>query len=428
MPGSNYDRDLSVKEGFNLKKFLVRWEMVLVYILVLLNLVLAIFRTDLYFQAGTVQSIINSGLDVSPMVLGMVFILLLGDIDVSVAAQMILGGTVTGLVIDPSMGLVPMEAPPSAGTIFIAVVLGILVCMLCGAFNGACVAFLKMPAVITTISTSMLFRGIVEIVLGENSLKIFPSWYSKIGWDNIGGILPLSMVLFLIMGAIFIFVLHRTTFGRKVYIVGNNPTCATYSGISVTRVKMEVFILMGFMAGIGSIFFVGRMGGGVSSSMGTGYEMTAIACAVLGGVSTNGGKGKMYGPIIATFIMAFLTYTLGLLGVDPNTKKIFTGVILIVTILISTINKQMIKDIKLRLLYHSNKNIEAIHDRTAEAVKEMKAQIKELQKGNASDKAEQIRKLEEKITAAQKECEEKSAQWWAEQQADAKKAKERFAK
>ena len=238
MPGSNYDRDLTVKEGFNLKKFLVRWEMILVYILVLLNLILIVFRTDLYFQAGTVQSIINSGLDVSPLVLGMVFILLLGDIDVSVAAQMILGGTVTGLVIDPSMGLVPMEAPPSVGVIILAVALGIVSCMICGAFNGICVAYLKMPAVITTISTSMLFRGIVEIILGENSLKNFPSWYGNIGWYNIGGILPLSMLLFLIMGAIFIFILHRTTFGRKVYIVGNNPTCATYSGISVTGVKI----------------------------------------------------------------------------------------------------------------------------------------------------------------------------------------------
>lgn len=416
MPGSNYDRDLTVKEGFKLSKFLIKWEMILVYILVLLNLILAVFRTDLYFTDGTVQSIINSGLDVSPMVLGMVFILLLGDIDVSVAAQMILGGMVTGLMMDAGI------AWP------IAVIAGILTCMVCGAFNGFCVAYLKMPAVITTISTSMLFRGIVEIVLGENSLKNFPSWYNAIGWKSLGNIIPISMILFLIMGAIFIFVLHRTTFGRKVYIVGNNPTCAQYSGISVTRIKMEVFILMGFMAGIGSIFFVGRMGGGVSSSMGTGYEMTAIACAVLGGVSTNGGKGKMYGPIIATFIMAFLTYTLGLLGVDPNTKKIFTGVILIVTILISTINKQMIKDIKLHLLYHNNKNIEAINDRTNEAVKDMKRQIKELQKGSASDKDAQIKKLNDKIAAAKKECAEKSAKWWAEQQEDAKRAKERFAK
>lgn len=129
MPGSNYDRDLTVKEGFVLKKFLIKWEMILVYILVVLNLILAIFRTDLYFTPGTVQSIINSGLDVSPLVLGMVFILLLGDIDVSVAAQMILGGMTTGLMMDAG---VPW---------LICVICGIITCMICGAFNGFCVAF-----------------------------------------------------------------------------------------------------------------------------------------------------------------------------------------------------------------------------------------------------------------------------------------------
>ena len=414
MPGSNYDRDLSVKEGFVLSKFLVKWEMILVYILILLNLVLLIFKPELFFQAGTIQTIINSGFDSSPLVLGMVFILLLGDIDVSVAAQIVLGGMVTGLMMNAGI--------PS----IICVLAGILTCVLCGAFNGFCVAYFKMPAVITTISTSMLFRGIAEIVLGENSLKNFPAWYNKIGWYNIGGILPLSMVLFLIMGVILIFVLHKSPFGRKVYIVGNNPTCATYSGISVFRVKMEVFMLMGFMAGIGSIFFIGRMGGGISSSMATGYEMTAIATAVLGGVSTSGGKGKMFGPMIATFIMSFLIFVLGLLGVDPNTKKIFIGIILILTILVSTVNKQMIKDIKLRLLYHNNKNIEAVNDRTAELVKKNKNEIKKLQKAGGKDA--EIKKLQAEIEAAQKECKEKSAQFWADQQADEKKAKERFAK
>ena len=414
MPGSNYDRDLSVKEGFVLSKFLVKWEMILVYILILLNLVLLIFKPELFFQAGTIQTIINSGFDSSPLVLGMVFILLLGDIDVSVAAQIVLGGMVTGLMMNAGI--------PS----IICVLAGILTCVLCGAFNGFCVAYFKMPAVITTISTSMLFRGIAEIVLGENSLKNFPAWYNKIGWYNIGGIIPLSMVLFLIMGAILIFVLHKSPFGRKVYIVGNNPTCATYSGISVFRVKMGCFMLMGFMAGIGSIFFIGRMGGGISSSMATGYEMTAIATAVLGGVSTSGGKGKMFGPMIATFIMSFLIFVLGLLGVDPNTKKIFIGIILILTILVSTVNKQMIKDIKLRLLYHNNKNIEAVNDRTAELVKKNKIEIKKLQKAGGKDA--EIKKLQAEIEAAQKECKEKSAQFWADQQADEKKAKERFAK
>ncbi len=117
MPGSNYDRDLTVKEGFKLSKFLVKWEMILVYILVLINVVLAVFRHDLYFTRGTIQSIINAGLDVSPMVLGMVFILLLGDIDVSVAAQMILGGMVTGLMMDHGVFWL------------IAVICGVIMCM-----------------------------------------------------------------------------------------------------------------------------------------------------------------------------------------------------------------------------------------------------------------------------------------------------------
>ncbi len=281
-------RDLTVKEGFQLSKFLVKWEMILVYILILINLILAAARPGLYFNIGTIQSIIQSGLDLSPMVMGMVFVLMLGDIDVSIASNMVLSGMTTGLLYQ--------NGAPAV----VAVLAGILTGAVCGAFNGILVGYVKMPAVIVTISTSMLFRGIVEIILDVNSLKNFPPFYNAIGWRN-WWIFPICMVLYIIITVIFYFVLHRSTFGRKLYIVGNNPVTAEYSGIRVERVKLIVFILMGVMAGIGSIFFVGRMGGGLSSSMGTGYEMDTIAICVLGGVSTNGGKGKVYGPFISTF-------------------------------------------------------------------------------------------------------------------------------
>lgn len=114
-----------------------------------------------------------------------------------------------------------------------------------------------------------------------------------------------------------------------------------YSGIDVKKEKLFVFGLMGFMCGIASIFYVGRMGGSVSSSMGTGYEMNAIAICVLGGVSTNGGRGKMVGPVIATVIMAFLTYTLGLMNLDANIRKIVIGIVLIIAILISNVREKM---------------------------------------------------------------------------------------
>lgn len=410
-------RDLSVKQGFKLSKFLVSWEMVLVYILVLINLVLMATRTNLYFAPGTIQAIIQSGMDVCPLVLGMILILMLGDIDVSVAATMIFASMVTGLCCQSGM--------PA----FIGVILGIAAGALCGVFNGFFVAYIGMPAVIVTIATSMLFRGIVKIILDVNVLKIFPGFYTTIAWANIAGI-PLSLLLFLVMGAGFVFLLQKSRFGRKLYIIGNNPTCAQYSGIDVKKTKLIVFVVMGAMCGVASIFFVGRMGGSVSSTMGTGYEMTAIAICVLGGVSTNGGKGKVYGPIIATLIMAFLTYTLGLLEVDANSRKIVTGFILIIAVLIPNVNKELIANLKLKFIYKGNKNVEALNIKTAAEVKALKESIAEAKKNtslNETDRAAKIKKAEDKIDSLQKKCKKQTEVWLQEQREDEKKAKERFA-
>lgn len=410
-------RDLTVKQGFKLSKFLVSWEMVLLYILILINLVLMASRTNLYFSQGTIQAIIQSGMDVCPLVLGMILILMLGDIDVSVAATMIFASMATGLCCQAGL--------PA----FVGVIAGIAAGALCGAFNGFFVAYVGMPAVIVTIATSMLFRGIVKIILDVNVLKQFPSFYTVIAWTNIAGI-PLALLLFLVMGAGFVFLLQKSKFGRQLYIIGNNSTCAEYSGIDVRKTKLMVFVIMGIMCGIASIFFVGRMGGSVSSTMGTGYEMTAIAICVLGGVSTNGGKGKVYGPIIATLIMAFLTYTLGLLEVDANSRKIVTGFILIIAVLIPNVNRQLIANLKLKFVYKGNKNVEALNNRTAEEVKALRNTIAGTKKDsslNDADRNEKVRKCEEKIASLQKKCREQSNIWLAEQREDERKAKERFA-
>ena len=392
-------RDLVAKEKFKLSRFLVRWEMILVYILIAINLVLIVQRPGLYFSAGTIQAIIQSGMDLSMLVLGMIFVLMLGDIDVSCAATMIFSAMVTGLCMDAGV--------PAA----IAVLLGLLGGALCGAFNGFFVAIVGMPAVIVTISTSMLFRGIAKIVLDVNVLKNFPTFYVDLAWSNIAGI-PLAMIVFLLVAVIFIVILHKTTFGRRLYMIGNSETVSTYSGTDVKKTKMIVFILMGLMAGAASIFFVGRMGGGVSSTMGTGYELDAIAICVLGGVSTNGGKGKVYGPIISTFIMAFLIYTLGLMGVDANSRKILTGIILIIAVLIPNVNKELFAKIKLKLIYHNNKNLEALHIQTDEKVKILKKQIAEISKDktlSADKKASKTKEANEQIVSLKKQCEEKAA-------------------
>ena len=409
-------RDLTIKQGFKLSKFLVSWEMVLVYILLLINVVLMAMKPNLYFAAGTVQSIIQAGMDVCPLVLGMILILMIGDIDVSAASTMIFASMATGLCMDAGMPMI------------VSVLMAIIAGVACGAFNGFFVAYMGMPAVITTISTQMLFRGIVKIVLDVNVLKNFPAFYTVIGWRNIGPI-PVAMLLFLVMAVGFWFLLQKSKFGRTLYLIGNNPTCAQYSGINVKLTKLIVFMIMGAMSGVASIFFVGRMGGSVSSTMGTGYEMTAIAICVLGGVSTNGGKGKVYGPVIATFIFTFLTYTLGLLNVDANSRKIVTGLILIIAVLIPNVNKKLIADLKLKFIYKGNKNVEALNIKTAAKVKALKEEIAAAKKdANLSESAKnaKIKKAEDEIAALQKKCKEQTQIWLAEQAEDAKKAKERF--
>lgn len=408
-------RDLSVKEKFSISKFLVSWEMMLVYILILINLVLIIARPGLYFTRGTIQSIIQSGMDVSPLVLGMIFVLMLGDIDVSIASIMIFASMATGLSMDAGL------------PVLICVLIGILAGGLCGAFNGFLIAYMKMPAVIVTISTSMVFRGIVKIILDVNVLKNFPAFYTYLAWNNILGI-PISLICFLQLAVVFLVVLHKSEFGRKLYIIGNNSICANYSGISVEHTKMIVFIVMGIMAGIASIFFVGRMGGGVSSTMGTGYEMDAIAICVLGGISTNGGKGKVYGPVIATLIIAFLTYTLGLVGIDANTRKILTGVILIIAVLIPSVNKQLISNIRRRFLYANSKNIESVNLKACEEIKVIKRMILEVQKDASlsdADRETKVNKYQEKVKSIQKKCREQTAALKAEEKMERKKEKER---
>jgi rhamnose transport system permease protein len=318
--------------GFRLMKILGSWEMILVYMLVVINLALMIAKANVYFLPGTIQTIIRSSLDLSFMVLGMVFILLLGDIDVSIASIMIACAMTIGIVFGMS------------GNAVLAILFGLGTGALCGLFNGILVALVEMPAVIVTIASSMLFRGIVQIIMGTNSIKTFPLWFGVLSWDSFFGI-PVILWCFTVATILFGVLLHRTSFGRKVYIIGNNHQTAAYSGIPVKKVKILVFIIMGLMCAVSSIFFIGRFSG-LSSAMATGYELDTIAITVLGGVSTMGGKGRIYGPFIAALVMEFLFYMLGLFGVEANTRKIITGVVLIIAVTIPLIKEIFLKGLR----------------------------------------------------------------------------------
>ena len=298
--------------------FFVSWEMILVYVFLLLNVLMMVYIPYIYFEPGSLAMIVQSAMIPAMMVFGMIFILLLGDIDVSVASIMLMSAMVMGYVYG------------AVGNAFIAIVCALLTGMLCGFFNGVLVAKLRLPAVIVTIASSMLFRGIVKVIMGTASLNTYPKWLKVLSWDSVAGI-PVSLLCFIFVGTIFGLLLHATRFGRIVYAMGNNAVAAEYSGIRTTRIKIAVFVITGFMASICSLFYIGLYSG-IDSSAGTGLELDVIAICALGGVSTAGGKGNIFGPVVATLIYGFLFYMLGLFGVEANTRKIITGLILIITV------------------------------------------------------------------------------------------------
>jgi rhamnose transport system permease protein len=127
--------------------------------------------------------------------------------------------------------------------------------------------------------------------------------------------------------------LHNTTFGRKVYAIGNNPTASRFSGVQVDRIKIIVFTLAGLMAAVCALFLTSRMGS-TRPNIASGYELEVIAMVVLGGISTAGGKGRMIGAILAVFLIGYLRYGLGLVNISAQSLLIILGLLLIIAVTI----------------------------------------------------------------------------------------------
>jgi rhamnose transport system permease protein len=182
----------------------------------------------------------------------------------------------------------------------------------------------------------ILYRGIAYILLEDQAVGNFPEWFSFLGWGYVFGI-PFILILFIVLAVGFGLMLHKTTFGRQIYAIGNNPVASRYSGVKIDKIKIIVFTLTGLMAGITALFLSSRMGS-TRPNVASGYELEVIAMVALGGISTAGGKGKMLGPVISVFIIGYLQYGLGLINISSQTLMIIIGLLLIFSVSATKLN------------------------------------------------------------------------------------------
>lgn len=246
----------------------------------------------------------------------MAMLIVAGDIDLSVASIIALASTAMGMASTFGLG-----TPELVG-------IGLLVGLACGAFNGALVAGMGLPSIVVTIGTMSLFRGISYIVLGDQAFNQYPPGFAYFGQGYVWWVISFEFVLFAIAAVAFWVLLHRTNFGRAVYVIGNNPTAAQFSGIRVARVRFILFLLTGLMSGVAAICLTSRLGA-TRPSIAGGWELEVVTMVVLGGVSILGGSGTMLGVVLAAFVLGMVTFGFGLLNVPGIVMSIFVGLLLI---------------------------------------------------------------------------------------------------
>lgn len=313
-------RTIADRLPFSWKRLILQWEWMLVLLFIGVN-VLNINLSEYYWDLGNLRDATMGFLDKAFIVLPMVLVIILGDIDISVGSTVALSSVVMA---DLYTKGVPMP---------LAMVICLLTGTLCGLLNGILIVkFKELSAVIVTLATMILYRGIAYMILEDQAAGGFPGWFSYLGWGYIGGI-PFILVVFILFAIVFSFLLHKTVFGKRIYAMGNNLTASRYSGVQVDRIKMIVFTLTGLMAAVAALFLTARMGS-TRPNIANGYELEVIAMVVLGGVSTSGGKGRMIGAILAVFLIGFLRYGLGLVNTPAQTMIIIIGLLLILSVMI----------------------------------------------------------------------------------------------
>jgi len=301
-----------------LKSALLSWESLLVLVAIAI-FILNSFASPYFLNAWSLSDLTFNFTEKALIALAMALLIISGEIDLSVASIIALASTMMGLVLQYGADTPTLVA------------VGIGVGILCGAFNGFLVTGLKLPSIVVTIGTMSLFRGIAFIILGDQSFKGYPASFSWFGQGYVWWVISFELVLFLVCAVIFWVLLHRTSFGRRVFAIGNNDVAARFSGVRVDRIKFILFCLTGLMSGLAAVLLTARLGS-TRPSIAEGFELEAITMVVLGGVSILGGAGSIIGVVLAALIVGLVTFGLGLLNVPGIVMTIFTGSLLIVVI------------------------------------------------------------------------------------------------
>ena len=331
------------KYTFNRRDFLLKNGLYIAIIIIFIGLCIATPILKGGTQLLTMNNILNILQQASPrmfLALGVAGLILLAGTDLSIGRMVGMGMTAATIVMHqgPNTGgvfghIFDFSTMPVLVRVLLALVVCIVLCTVFTTIAGFFTAKFKMHPFISTMANMLVIFGLVTYsTKGVSFGAIDPSIPGMI-IPRFNGF-P-TIILWAVAAVVVVwFIWNKTTFGKNLFAVGGNPEAASVSGISVFWVTVGAFVLAGILYGFGSWLECIRMTGSGSAAYGQGWEMDAIAACVVGGVSFTGGIGKISGCVVGVFIFTALTYSLTVLGIDANLQFVFSGIIILVAVML----------------------------------------------------------------------------------------------
>ena len=303
------------KMDSNIKRLLI--------ILVAFIVIACVTKPSEFIKIGNFQTMAKQLSEYGLMAIGVGICMISGGIDLSTVYISNLCGIIAGLMMQGN------------GSIALAILVALIVGMICGAFNGFLVSYLKIPAMLATLGTYQLFMGIAIIFSGGSTVSGIPEGYTGFATTALFGYVPLSFVVFLILIVVMTFIMSKTKFGTRVYLVGTNEKAAKFAGIHCNAVLIRTYMLSGLVSAVAGLLSLARINS-AKADFGSSYTMQCILIAVLGGVNPNGGFGTIPGIAVAVVILQMMSSYLNMFpSISNYYRDLIWGIALIGVLIIN---------------------------------------------------------------------------------------------
>lgn len=311
------DKKLSVT-----KRILRDQRILLAIVIVLIVVVVSALKPN-FISVGNIITIFQQISVLGILTMAMSMLLISGGVDLSVGNIMVLSAVTMAFALDRGI--------PAVAAVFVGLVVGTL----CGLLNGFIIAKSKCIPLVITLGTSKAFYGLA-LTISDGRIMNFGGVFNGLKY-KLFDLFPVMLLVLVAMTLVAFFMMNYTKFGRRIVALGGNEKNAFLSGINVTGYKMAIYAISGFFCAVASIIFVARIDS-ITANAGTNYETNALAAAIIGGVTFDGGKGTISGAFLGCLLMGVISNAMNILGVDTNVQTIVTGVIIVGAVVLSNIN------------------------------------------------------------------------------------------